>query len=152
MLLKRAGYALLAALSAAVPAQAHFEYTRWGMTEQQVIAASRGAARALPAPERRSVGVIEYRVTASQRSDAGPSFTVAFGFASPGGLRCISYRADGEGAAIALRAWLIRRYGQPEGRGGQTAQGQESLSWTRPDQIDAEFGPGGALALHCQGD
>lgn len=148
----RAGWALLAALAAPAPAQAHFEYTRWGMTEQQVIAASRGAARALPAPERRAVGAIEYRVSASQRTDAGPGFTVAFGFASPGGLRCISYRADGDGAAIALRAWLIRRYGQPSARGGRTEQGEESLAWTRPDQIDAEFGPRGALALHCQGD
>ncbi|MBR0666297.1 hypothetical protein GXW71_18190 [Roseomonas hellenica] len=150
--MKRASYALLAALLATAPAQAHFEYTRWGMTEQQVIAASRGAARVLPAPERRSAGAIEYRVTASQRTDAGPSFTVAFGFASPGGLRCISYRADGDGAGIALRAWLIRRYGQPTARGGRTEQGEESLAWTRPDQIDAEFGPRGALALQCQGD
>lgn len=144
--------ALLAAAAVAMPAQASFEYTRWGMTEQQVIAASRGAARALPAQERRAVGAIEYRITASQRTDAGPSFTVAFGFASPGGLRCISYRADGDGAAIALRAWLIRRYGQPSARGGRTEQGEESLAWTRPDQIDAEFGPRGALALQCQGD
>jgi hypothetical protein len=147
-----AGLALLVAFGAARPAQAHFEYTRWGMTEPQVIAASRGAARALPANERRSAGTIEYRVSARQASDAGPAFTVAFGFAARGGLQCISYRADGEGAAIALRAWLIRRHGQPQARGGRTEDGEESLEWSRPDRIDAEFGTRGALALHCQGD
>ena len=43
-----AAFAFAAAVLAAAPAHAHWENTRWGMTPEQVVAASGGQARLLP--------------------------------------------------------------------------------------------------------
>ncbi|HEY4251586.1 MAG TPA: hypothetical protein VGM87_10310 [Roseomonas sp.] len=149
MLLKAAAAAALLLLAAA-PARANFEYTRWGMAERAAIAASRGTVRAFPPAQRRAAGGVEYRAGGTFQAESN-RFGIAFGF-GPAGLRCVSYHAAGPAAGVALRAWLISRYGQPGERGGQTDQGQESLAWTQPDRIDFEMGPSGALALQCAPD
>lgn len=135
----------------ATPAAAHWEYTRWGMTQQQVIAASRGAVRALPRAERRYVPAarIEYRASGEFRS-GGLRLTVAFAFdARNGGLVCVSARGDpAQGAA--LRARIERGFGAAPERGSDPTTGAESLVWTRPDEINLELTPGQpVVVLHC---
>ena len=144
--------ALAAALALlATPAAAHWEFTRWGMTERQVIAASRGAVRALPREERRLVPAarMEYRATGEFRS-GNLTLTVAFAFdARNGGLVCVS--AQGEaGQAPALRARLERLFGAPQERGRDPRSGTETLGWVRPDEIDLHISEGRPVTLlHC---
>jgi hypothetical protein len=147
----RTALLLLLASAAASPAAAHWEFTRWGMTERQVIAASRGAVRALPARERRPVPAarMEYRAAGEFRSGA-LRLTVAFAFdGRNGGLVCVSARAEA-GQAEALRARLERLFGAPQERGQDPATGTRSYGWTRPDEIDLQVTPGRpAEMLHC---
>ena len=141
---------LLAALPA-TPAAAHWEYTRWGMTEAQVVAASRTAVRALPPAERRAVPAarMEYRAAGEFRAGA-LRLSVAFAFDSRnGGLVCVSARGEARHAG-ALRTRLERRFGPPQERGQDPASGTESLGWSRPDEIDLQITPGGMVELlHC---
>lgn len=144
--------ALVAALTlCATPAAAHWEYTRWGMTQQQVVAASRGAVRALPAAQRRAVPAarMEYRASGEFRSGS-MRLTVAFAFdARNGGLVCVSARGDAA-QGPALRARLERLFGPPQERAQDPVTGTESLGWTRPDEIDLQITPGQpAVLLHC---
>lgn len=140
----RAGLIALALLTA-TPAAAHWEYTRWGMTEAAVIAASRGAVRALPAGERRRQGDLDYRA-AGRLEVEGAAFRLAFGFARAG-LRCVSIRAEDPGQAPALRRWITRRFGEPQQIGGNAEQ--SVLAWSRPDSIEMLVQPDAAIALHC---
>lgn len=146
----RAALAFAGAL-VATPAAAHWEFTRWGMTQQQVIAASRGTVRALPARERRAVpdARIEYRASGEFRS-GGLRLTVAFAFdLRNGGLVCVSARGDAA-QGEALRARLERSFGQPAERGEDPATGTMSFAWLRPDEINLELTPGRpVILLHC---
>jgi len=133
------------------PAEAHWEFTRWGMTQQQVVAASRGAVRALSSAERRPVpnARMEYRASGEFRSGT-LQLTVAFAFdARNGGLVCVS--AQGEAAqADALRARIERLFGAPQERGQDPRSGTVTLGWTRPDEIDLQITPGRpVVVLHC---
>ncbi len=140
---------LLACL--AWPAEAHWEFTRWGMTQQQVITASRGTARELPPTERRPVpnARMEYRAAGEFRAGS-MLLTVAFAFdARNGGLVCVSARGDAT-HADALRARLERLFGAPQERGRDPASGITTLGWTRPDEIDLHIAPGRPVVLlHC---
>ncbi|CAH0263277.1 hypothetical protein [Roseomonas sp. CECT 9278] len=133
------------------PAAAHWEFTRWGMTQQQVLAASRGAVRALPLAERRPVpnARMEYRASGEFASGA-LRLTVAFAFdARNGGLVCVSAQGD-PAQADAVRARLERLFGAPQERGLDPASGTITLGWTRPDEIDLQITPGRpTVVLHC---
>lgn len=138
---------------AAAPAKAHWENTRWGMSEAQVIAALRGSVRALPPAERRPIpgARIEYRV-GGEYHNGTLSLRVAFAFdGRSGGLVCVSAQAD-EIHGPALRARIERQFGAPQERGQDppTGGGIETLGWTRPDEIDLQLAPGRpATLLHC---
>jgi len=142
---------LLLLCAVASPAAAHWEYTRWGMTERQVIAAARNAVRALPPGERRPVPAarMEYRVSGEFRTE-GLQMTVAFAFdARNGGLVCVSGRAAANHAE-ALRARLERAFGPPQERGQDAAGGTRSYGWSRPDEIDLQVTAGQPVVLlHC---
>ncbi|MBR0673614.1 hypothetical protein [Neoroseomonas soli] len=146
-----AGLGLVAALVAPGTAAAHWEYARWGMSPQQVVTASRGAVRALPAGERRPVPAarMEYRAAGEFRSGT-LRLSVAFAFdARNGGLVCVSARADAD-QGPALRARLERLFGAPQERGRDPVTGMESYGWSRPDEIDLQLGPGQpTVLLHC---
>jgi len=148
----RAGLAAILALFA-WPAQAHWENTRWGMSEARVIAAMRGSVRALPLDERRPIpgARIEYRTGGEFRTGT-LRMRVAFAFdGRTGGLVCVSAQAD-EDQAQALRARLERLFGAPQERGRDppVGPGIETLGWTRPDEIDLQIAPGRPVTLlHC---
>jgi hypothetical protein len=138
----------LAFAAIATPAAAHWEYTRWGMTQQQVIAASRGAVRALPANERRRVPAarIEYRASGEFRAGT-LRLTAAFAFDTRnGGLVCVSARGDAS-QGPALRARIERAFGAPAERGVDPASGTATFAWTQPDEINLELAPGQPVML-----
>lgn len=144
--------ALAAALALlAAPASAHWEFTRWGMTEREVVAASRGAVRALAREQRRLVPAarMEYRAAGEFRAGA-LRLNVAFAFdMRNGGLVCVSAQGAPEQAA-ALRARLERRFGRPQERGEDPASATETLGWSRPDEIDLQITAGRPVTLlHC---
>lgn len=150
----RAGLAAAILALIAWPAQAHWESTRWGMSERQVLAALRGSSiRSLPADQRRPVpsARIEYRLGGEFRSGT-LRLRVAFAFdGRSGGLVCVSAQGD-ESQAPALRARLERQFGPPteRGRDPPSGPGIETLGWTRPDEIDLQIAPGRPVTLlHC---
>jgi hypothetical protein len=62
MTLARNGLIAMVLMLPAAPADAAWEYTRWGMNEAQAVTASRRAVRSLPAAERRMMNArVEYR-------------------------------------------------------------------------------------------
>ena len=143
--------ALLLAASAA-PASAHWENTRWGMSQQQVMRALRSQqVRALPPGERRPVpsARMEYLLAGEFRSGT-LRLNVAFAFdGRTGGLVCVSIQGQ-ESQAPALRARLERAFGAPQERARDPATGIETLGWSRPDEIDFQTGLGRPVtALHC---
>ncbi len=146
-----AALALAGALAClALPAEAHWEYTRWGMTERQVAAAVRnaGTVRSLPPGERRAVpnARMEYRAAGEFRAGA-LRLQVAFAFDSRnGGLVCVSARGE-PSQADALRARIEREFGAPQERGRDPATGTVTLGWTRPDEIDLQITPGQPVIL-----
>lgn len=148
---RRAAALVTLAILPAAPAAAHWEYTRWGMSEAQVATASRGAARPLPPGERRPVPAarMEYRTAAEFRAGA-LRLSVAFAFdGRTAGLVCVSARG-GPGQGAALRARLERTFGAPQERAADAATGTTVLGWTRPDEIDLQIAADGAVTLlHC---
>ncbi|MBR0679977.1 hypothetical protein GXW74_05725 [Roseomonas eburnea] len=140
-----------AAALAPAPAAAHWEFTRWGMSLQQVVAASRGSVRAMPAEEQRRVPAarMEYRAAGEFRSGT-LRLSVAFAFdGRNGGLVCVSARGDAA-QGPALRARLMRLFGEPQERGRDPVTSTDSYGWTQPDEIDLQITPGRPVVLlHC---
>jgi hypothetical protein len=148
-----AGLAAFLALGAG-SASAHWENTRWGMSESQVLAAlRRSSVRMLPPDQRRPIpgARMEYRLGGEFRSGA-LRLRVAFAFdGRTGGLVCVSAQAD-EAQAAALRTRLERQFGAPteRGRDPPTGPGIETFGWQRPDEIDLQIAPGRPVTLlHC---
>jgi hypothetical protein len=98
--------------TAVLPIRADWQYTKWGMTEDEVVAASQGAAKALSPSER-----------AKWKSDPSLSavyvagdlkFTAFFSFEkATKGLSEVSLHLDSPSQAVALRDGLISKYGKP---------------------------------------
>lgn len=96
-------------------AEANWEYTTWGMTPAQVVAASHGAVH-LISPERRLGPTgpdIETRAE-GLFTDGKLRLAVSFGFAGHGGgLVLVSYLVQDAAQNMLLRDRLVRRYGPP---------------------------------------
>jgi hypothetical protein len=149
MKLARDGLIALMLLVLAAPADAAWEYTRWGMTEAQAVTASRRAVRSLPAADRRMMDArVEYRAR-GVFSVEGLRMNIAFGFdTKTGGLTCVS----GRGAAAqgdVLRQRLIARFGPPEFDDQDPRSGEQDIGWTTPDKVDLVITSAGFTLLHC---
>ena len=141
---------LLALLVLAGPARAHWEYTRWGMTPEQVVQASRGTALLVPPAERRRLPDADLLVAAEGSFAEGPlRLAVRFGFDSRGSLALVVYGVADPAQNQALRDWLVRRHGEPQRQGGLPAIGMESLTWDGEDEIELTITEGErAFVLH----
>jgi hypothetical protein len=148
----RAMLSLLVGLLVAQPAAAHWEYAFWGMTPDEVIAASIGAARALPTARQRAAteARMTYRAEAHYET-SGLAMEVAFAFDDvTNGLVCVSYAARTAAQSDALREWLIQRFGPPERTVRDPASNEENISWREPDNIDLFLLPfTRPVVLHC---
>jgi hypothetical protein len=102
-------------LALAPRALANWEYTKWGMTPAQVVAASHGAVHLIP-PERRLGPTgpdIETRAEGSF-TDGKLRLNVSFGFAGHGGgLVLVSYLVQDAAQNTLLRNRLVHLYGAP---------------------------------------
>ncbi len=130
----------LAALLVASPALADWQYTRWGMTPEQVVAASRGKVTLLPEARRPRVPPL---VTAAsgEFTDGALVLRTVFSFAIEGnGLECVTYGVRNPENDEAFKALLIRRFGQPQTTGGLAILGMTQLGWVvGNDEISATF-------------
>ena len=116
-------------------AQADWEYTKWGMTADQVAKASGGAVTVLPASEQ--VTSAEMRMTRKAEgtlTDGSLKLQVQFGFdQATGGLKLIAYGPSNPSQNEALHAWLVKRYGPPSDT--DKLQRTTTLTWSRPDSM-----------------
>ena len=147
--MRRAAFVGLFLVLSITPADAAWEYTRWGMNEAQAVTASRRAVRSLPAAERRMMDTrVEYRARGTF-SVQGLRMNIAFGFdTKTGGLACVS----GRGAAAqgdVLRQRLITRFGPPEFDDQDARSGEQDIGWSTPDKIDLVITSAGFTLLHC---
>ncbi len=144
----------LSALVAASPVHADWQYTKWGMTPEQVVAASSGRATLLPARQRPRLPPLETAAT-GEFKDAALTLRTVFSFNTDGkGLACVFYGLTSRDGADVFKALLISRYGQPQRTSGLPAIGQETLGWaTATDEIEASFSPDDpAFAMQCAKD
>ena len=131
-------------------ARADWEYTKWGMTPEQVASASMGTVKLVPQRARFINEDDGWEIAAKGKYSAGP-LTLDVGFifdVQTGGLKCALYNANGAQATL-LKETLTTRYGPPESR--QSFIGAETLTWTKPDNIELTMGqkPVAAIVEHC---
>jgi hypothetical protein len=140
----------LAMLLIATTADADWQYTHWGMTPEQVVAASRGAAQVVPEKNRpRGLPMLTAATGAYQDGPLELRVTFQFNTAS-NALACVSYGVNSHDNDDAFKAALVKRFGPPQKTSGGGFLGT-TLSWTTPtDQIDATFSKSDpAFAMQC---
>lgn len=131
-------------------AVADWDYTHWGMTPEQVAAASSGAVKVLPAPQRTRNEEDHWEIAADGSHVDGPlSLHTGFMFDTQGGgLKCVMYNAFGA-EVEALRMVLTKRYGKALDESSFAST--QTLTWRTPDNIDFAAGerPVAAVVTHC---
>ena len=139
----------LMVLAAASPAAADWEYTRWGMTADQVIAASGGKAKAMPPGRYYRNDAGGYEISVEGRTRGPPRLSIGFQFdLRSGGLQCVISNAVGDDAETLL-ALMVQRYGAPisDDSFGTT----RTMQWTTPDAVELTMNatPKAAVVNHC---
>lgn len=154
--MRRMMVAILGVLGLAGPtagARAHWEYANWGMTPEQVVQASRGAATLIPSSRRRRQPEINVEHAAEGTyADGALRLEVRFGFDTRrGGLALVVYGVADAAQNDLLKAWLIRKYGPPHSNSGLPAIGLQTLNWRGEDEINVQITEGErAFVLHSQ--
>ncbi|RAI55904.1 hypothetical protein [Roseicella frigidaeris] len=137
-------------IAAAAPASADWEYTRWGMTAEQVISASGGRAHAMPASRRYRDDAGHFEITVDASDPGPPRTSIGFQFGLPsGGLQCVLINATGSDAD-GLLARFLERYGAPDS--DDSLGPTRMLEWHRADTIEltANAAPKAAVVNQCQ--
>ncbi len=106
-------------MTLAVPAQAHWQFTRWKMTPEQVVAASGGTAE-LGSGER-SVQGDAIKGAVGTYSAGDYQFAVNYWF-KPSGLSGVSLMLRDDAQCLALQRDLLAKYGEPVERSGGSVQ------------------------------
>lgn len=135
----------------AMPAKANWAYTQWGMTPEQVAAASQGAVQVLPPSQRTRNDADQWEMAArGTYKDGGLMVDAGFTFDTRhGGLRCVLYNVMGDDVTL-LRDTLGKRHGKPfEERSSSMDQ---DVIWHTPDVIEfaALKNPVVAAVTHCK--
>jgi hypothetical protein len=131
-------------------ALADWEYTRWGMTPEQVAAASFGKIRVLPKGERQA-GADDHSEIAAEGVYPIDGHTLAVGLqfdTRTNGLTCVLYNGSGDDVAL-IRDMLVAKYGKTE----ETSLGEGySMEWKTPELIDfaVHNHPLTGAVIHCQ--
>jgi hypothetical protein len=119
----------------ATQAHADWEYASWGMTPEQVVAASKGAAKIIPKDQQQSNDVMKLTTKVEAvYSDGALKLNVKFAFNPANGLEMIGYETLDPAQGEALKSWLIKKYGPPQ-HTDPPLQRTSSFYWERPDEI-----------------
>ena len=106
------GAALLAASAMAAPAAADWQYTRWGMSPEQVVAASRGAVQMGPPPSGKTYENLTGRAR-GVHTEAGASFDAYFHFDADLRLARVALERTGGTDCATLHNRLLAELGKP---------------------------------------
>jgi hypothetical protein len=139
---------VLPVLLTPLQARADWVYTTWGMTPEQVVEASGGAATLIPPAERREVAGRELDAQGNFK-DGHILLHVFFGFdAKTHELTCVFYNVANELQNARLKYRLTERYGAPS---GNEIAGVGIWHWSKPDAIDLQSMTGVASSVqHCR--
>lgn len=128
------------ALLSAPAARADWQYTKWGMTPEQVVAASAGTVTLLPEKSRPRIPPL---VTAASGAFKDGTLTLRTVFSfniDRNGLACVMYGVASHDDDEALRALMLKRYGPPDSTSGIAFLGMTNLIWkTATDEINTTF-------------
>lgn len=117
--MKVVAYAAVLACAISSPASAHWQFTNWGMTPEQVIASSNGSAKAGPGDKSAQNGD---RLLAVGTYSAGDyTFSANFWF-GPKGLTGVSLALHDDGQCTSVRRDLLAKYGPPVEETGSSVQ------------------------------
>ncbi len=128
---------------------ADWEYTHWGMTPEQVAAASGGSVKVLPKSERKAAGDHSEIAAEGSFKMGGRTLSVGFQFdTTTNGLECVLYDAMGDNVAM-VTDMLTKKYGPPEKK---TYGPAYSLIWKTPEPIELGVNdkPLGGAVNHCR--
>lgn len=145
----RSTIAALVVIFTASPALADWEYTHWGMTPEQVAAASSGNVKVLPKSERQAAGDQSVFAAMGSFPVGGRSLSVGFMFdTATGGLRCVAYNAMGDDVAM-LKERLVEKYGQTKEHSFGAGY---SMDWKTPEPVEfaVNNNPPTAAVTHCR--
>jgi hypothetical protein len=142
----------LAALSCASAARADWQYTRWGMTPEQVVAASRGQVKLRPEKDwPRGADILT--AATGEYEDGSMQFRSTFMFdTATKGLKCVAYGLTAPENDERFKAALVKQYGPVESTSGIAILDMTNLSWvTATDTIEATFSKSDpAYVMHCK--
>jgi hypothetical protein len=147
------GLFMLCGAGMAPPAMAEWEYAKWGMTPEQVAAASRGTVKVIPQAQRKRIEEAKMESGAEGTfKDGDLELHVAFSFDTRGtGLVAVGYNVMDAAQNDRLKDWLVRKYGAPRNKGGIPAIGLSTWDWDRPDEIEMNISTGtGAFVLQSK--
>jgi hypothetical protein len=133
------------------PARADWAYTHWGMSPDEVVAASNGRVQKLPAANRTRDDADHWEL-AAQGSYIDGTLNMPVGFTfdtKTGGLKCVMYNASGDDVA-ALRQSLEKHYGKAAEESDFMTT--HSWIWRSPDAIEfvANQKPLAASVTQCR--
>jgi hypothetical protein len=133
------------------PARADWAYTHWGMSQDDVVAASNGRVQKLPTADRTRDDADHWELAAQGTYiDGTLRMPVGFTFdTKTGGLKCVMYNATGDNVA-ALRESLEQRYGKAAEESDFMTT--HSWKWRSPDAIEfvANQKPLAAAVTQCR--
>lgn len=137
----------------ATQAHADWEYTRWGMTPEQVVAASKGAAKIIPQDQQKSNDAMKLTTKVEAIYSDGPlKLNVKFAFNPANGLEMIGYETLDPAQGESLKNWLIKKYGPPQ-HTDPPLQRTSTFVWEKPDEIMLSIIAGvGASAMQSKRD
>lgn len=132
-------------------ARADWEYTKWGMTPEQVASASKGAVTVIPPGKREKGGIVESGAKGSYamgavKMDAGFLFEAKTGL-----LVCVVYTVINMAQNEMLETEMVKRFGPPAKSSNLGGMGKD-VKWVSPsDDIELVGARGGPLQVtHCK--
>ncbi len=131
---------------------------RWGMTEDEVLAAFPGEAKRLESPLKLKDGNT-VAVGIEKHAIGDTEFTVRFVFEPPGKLALVSLRTPLKAYAkpeafLATKKVLVERLGPPgaESSDDNFVDLRQASWWTRRDRIDLKYVDGVVVVLYSPTD
>jgi hypothetical protein len=132
-------------------ASANWAYTTWGMTPDQVVAASNGAVRLIPAAKRKQDDADNWEIAAEgDYQDGDFALSASFMFdLKKGGLICVLYSAPGKQSEL-IRPAIEKKYGKPIKEDELFTL--KTTTWHTPDEVElsADTTHRSATVMHCQ--
>ena len=136
-MVKRTLPLICAMLLIAPAARADWQYTHWGMTPEQLVAASKGKVKLVPEKDRPRLGPLVTAAEGEYQAGALNLHTVFMFDSASNGLACVAFGVYNDIYDDALKAALIKQFGPPQKTNpGMAFLKMTTLTWRTPtDEI-----------------